>query len=1604
MESAISRSAGRPRKRRRKDMECVQDNQQDSGPQPRKRAVETRAMATVGRYVLKEFEGSGVFLGKIVYSESGLYRVDYEDGDCEDMDSGELRRYLIGDEYFDDDLTERKKKLDDLTANNGEKFPSESDKGDAVTVKNEPDKGDSETLQNGLDRDRDVVSTVNEFPDGEANGSEVDDDADSSSDSCEYAQRSDMWSERQASVIPLPEWPPSSGTIGLPEEYIPHLFSVYGFLRSFSIRLFLSPFTLDDLVGCLNCTVPSSLLDAIHVALLRAVRLRLEALSSDGSELASKCISCIDWSLLDTLTWPVYLVHYLMVMGYLHGNEWKGFYVEVLEKDYCFLSVEKKLMVLQILCDDALESAEIRAEIDMREESAVGVDSDGLASTPPESGPQRVHPRYSKTFAGKVSEVMVTEMGSNTVPSALSLMGRRGSDSIKDATVIDEDSNGDECRLCGMDGTLLCCDGCPSAYHSRCIGVNKMCIPEGPWFCPECMINKFRPAAAAGTSLKGAELLGIDYNGQVFLATCNHLLVLNISVDALPFVRYYNCNDIPEVLRALYSSVHYTVLYSDICQSILRYWDIPQEEAGPSGLTHHGLGDGSRVTEFATCTSGYKDISVGGQRNCTCLYLNASICSKEEMSGGDQKLRDNCLYMGSLFKPHAYINHYVHGDFAASAAANLAVLLSEENRTSHVHASENHKKVMSANVLLQAKAFSLAAIRFFWPNTEKKLVEVPRERCGWCLNCKAPAASRKACLLNAAALNATRGAMKIISALRLEKNLEGSLYGIAMYTLYMEESLHGLIVGPFLSASYRQQWQKQVEQVSSFGEIKVLLLQLEENLRTIALSGDWVKLVDNLMNESSMTQITCPAGSTEKHGPNGRRNRKHLITSEVTADDTYEWRSDYSWWRGGKLSKLVVERGILPRAMLRKVARQGGSREICGIYYVEGSNISKRSRQLIWRAAVEMSSNASQLALQIRYLDHNIRWSDLVRPEQQDGKGPETEASAFRNASICDKKVVDNKIMYGVTFGHQRHLPSRVMKSIAEKEESQEGKKDKYWIFETRIPLYLIKEYEENAEKAVIPPLQSPLDTLSPLQRRQLKNSRRDIFSYLARKRDNMAMCFCASCHLDVLLRNAVKCSACEGYCHKGCTMSSTVQTNGDVEFIITCKLCYKGGAPGHSSVESPTSPLAMQGQEDNNVVTVSKSLKQKGNHQQPSSVGTLETSSGMMVAVPDSKSTAKQRKKLTSWGLIWRKKKTKDTGIDFRLKNILWRSNPDNMDVKDVVCHLCHKLYSSHLTYIHCETCKNWFHADAVELDESKILDLMGFKCCRCRRIRSPVCPYSESDQKKTEGKRQRVSVSKQGKVGEDNVSRAISEQTEWSIPTSPISPMEEDVFIQVDDSIIFSVSKVESIAEQADADFEWDTPVEPGPQKLPVRRHQKHENEVDGFGFTGINPYQIELYPPLESKNAAVSVPSPHAEWDVSTSGLEDGMTFDYENFYYEDAGYEPQTYFSFRELLASDDGGQPGLNGSENVFGACENWTCTNSQSGFSEHEMGTSSEDVEPLYSAEPAFDLPCKMCSHTEPAPDLSCQNCGLQIHSHCSPWEDMPQEESWRCGTCRLWR
>ncbi len=52
-----------------------------------------------------------------------------------------------------------------------------------------------------------------------------------------------------------------------------------------------------------------------------------------------------------------------------------------------------------------------------------------------------------------------------------------------------DDGNLDACALCGLGGNLLCCDGCPAAYHMRCIGEGAKSIPDGEWLCAECSLG-----------------------------------------------------------------------------------------------------------------------------------------------------------------------------------------------------------------------------------------------------------------------------------------------------------------------------------------------------------------------------------------------------------------------------------------------------------------------------------------------------------------------------------------------------------------------------------------------------------------------------------------------------------------------------------------------------------------------------------------------------------------------------------------------------------------------------------------------------------------------------------------------------------------------------------------------------------------------------------------------------------------------------------------------------------------------------------------------------------------------------------------------------------
>ncbi|NWW88075.1 AIRE regulator, partial [Rhynochetos jubatus] len=53
--------------------------------------------------------------------------------------------------------------------------------------------------------------------------------------------------------------------------------------------------------------------------------------------------------------------------------------------------------------------------------------------------------------------------------------------------------NEDECAACGDGGELICCDGCPRAFHLACLVPPLPRVPSGTWRCDSCVASVDKP-------------------------------------------------------------------------------------------------------------------------------------------------------------------------------------------------------------------------------------------------------------------------------------------------------------------------------------------------------------------------------------------------------------------------------------------------------------------------------------------------------------------------------------------------------------------------------------------------------------------------------------------------------------------------------------------------------------------------------------------------------------------------------------------------------------------------------------------------------------------------------------------------------------------------------------------------------------------------------------------------------------------------------------------------------------------------------------------------------------------------------------------------------
>ncbi|PIM98638.1 hypothetical protein CDL12_28880 [Handroanthus impetiginosus] len=999
---------------------------------------------------------------------------------------------------------------------------------------------------------------------------------------------------------PKVELPPSSSNLDTVGVSAFDFVSVYAFLRSFSTLLFLSPFELDDFVASVKCNDSTLLFDSIHVSLLRTLRKHLESLSDEGFVSASDCLRSLNWDFLDLITWPMFVVEYLLLHspGYIPGLDISQ--LKLFQNDYYKLPVSAKVQILQHLCDDVIEIEAFRSELNRR---TFTTDR---------------HPDLERNMKFDSSRRRKTAM-----------------DTASPSCITEEDAeepadwNSDECCLCKMDGNLICCDGCPAAFHSRCVGVLSSLLPEGDWYCPECVIEKDKPWMKVGKPTRGAELLGADPFGRLYYSSCGYLLALESCGDEYLFWSY-NRNDLPTLIESLESS---PFVYDTIINAICKHWNLvrrtkndldtrswsiqsalPQKkqlpdmhltpsetlnkdaafaeksmattsssnmelenadhatavlETGNDGVkmeNHLASSEGSaEVSQTSIKTDNLKEngldcsdkcpenpddfnspgklVNAGGHRmtSATLNVEKGKNLSSENYGHGPYTINSSEVNCGAN-----YINYY---EFARTASSFFEELTCKSSDKNSKDAPISAEEIIAGQLKVVSNRFA----EFSWSNIQNSYMNSRKERCGWCFYCRVPEDERDCLFIMNENIPAVENFTSEVLGIPSRKNRKNHLIDVICHIICIEDHLQGLLLGPWLSPHYSMLWRKNVLAVTDIASLKNFVLQLESNLHHLALSPDWRKHVDSVATMGSASHIvSSSARASSKHGFGKKRAKSSEV--ENTPSSNAATGLSLFWWRGGRGSRMLFNWKVLPHSLASKAARQGGRKKIPGILYPDSGEYAKRTKYASWRAAVEASRSVEQLALQIRELDANIRWDDIgnINLSSKVDKDSKKSLRSFKKAIIRRKCLEGKVVRYLLDFGRRRFIPDVVVKHGTLLEDSSSERK-KYWLEESHVPLHLLKSFEEKriARKSNKMTSEKPHEsgrvTKMPFKKKG--------FSYLFSRAERLENCQCGHCKKDVLIREAVSCQQCKGFFHKRHVRKSA----GSIitECAYTCHKCW---------------------------------------------------------------------------------------------------------------------------------------------------------------------------------------------------------------------------------------------------------------------------------------------------------------------------------------------------------------------------------------------------------------------------------------------------------------
>ncbi|ONM60474.1 DNA binding [Zea mays] len=520
-------------------------------------------------------------------------------------------------------------------------------------------------------------------------------------------------------------------------------------------------------------------------------------------------------------------------------------------------------------------------------------------------------------------------------------------------------------------------------------------------------------------------------------------------------------------------------------------------------------GDLNQIPENRSSSA--KNDNCNSPKDIVYSRANGSLAKNQKDSPPKEKPRDWQLHSD----PARYINYYSFGQIAASAAEELKHKLSE---------NKDVKKPVQDVLSFHLRTICKKYANFFALTDQKLSAELLKEKCGWCNSCQISGGVD--CIFRLTDIKYMEGPKPHTLDLGAENNMESHII-LAMYNiLSVEERLNGLLSGPWQNPQYSICWRNAVLKASDVSSLKQPLLMLESSLRRVAITTEWQKAADSvevvgsaahILVRSSNKSLSHVSATARKPG------RKPSPNGELKVDSR---DVGVYWWRGGKLSRQVFHWKRLPQSLVNKAARQAGRRRIPTISYTDGSQFARRFKYIAWRAAVEMAENAAQLILQIKELEWNIKWTEILStlPSSLMTKETQKIARLFKKVIIRRKRIEGTNVEYLLDFGKRENIPPVISKHGTKLEESS-SERNRYWLSEVHVPLNLLKAYEAKTFARLLKKKET--DELSKKTKKLCGSKpempRKTGFDYLFEKAEKRSTMPCGHCHKEVIASVHVK-------------------------------------------------------------------------------------------------------------------------------------------------------------------------------------------------------------------------------------------------------------------------------------------------------------------------------------------------------------------------------------------------------------------------------------------------------------------------------------------------